>query len=38
MIIRSLLENDVYKWNMAYAIMMKYPFAETVFKFKDRNN
>ena len=38
MIIRSLLENDVYKWNMSYAIMKTYPFAEAVFKFKDRNN
>lgn len=38
MIIRSLLENDVYKWNMSYAIMKTYPFAETVFKFKDRKN
>jgi nicotinate phosphoribosyltransferase len=38
MIIKSLLENDVYKWNMSYAIMKTYPFAETVFKFKDRKN
>lgn len=37
-IIKSLLENDVYKWNMSYAIMKTYPFAETVFEFKNRKD
>ena len=36
MMIRSLIENDVYKWNISYFYMMTYPFAEIEFEFVDR--
>lgn len=37
-IIRSKLENDLYKFSMSYFYMMKYPKAEGIFTFHDRNN
>ena len=37
-IIRSKLENDLYKFSMSYFYMMKYPEAEGTFVFMDRNN
>ena len=37
-IIRSKLENDLYKFSMSYFYMMKYPEAEGTFVFTDRNN
>lgn len=37
-IIRSKLENDLYKFSMSYFYMMKYPKAEGTFVFTDRNN
>ena len=36
--IRSKLENDLYKFSMSYFYMMKYPKAEGIFVFHDRNN
>ena len=36
MIIRSKCENDVYKWNMSYLMMMKFPNMKVRFKFKNR--
>ena len=36
MIIRSKSENDVYKWNMSYLMMMKFPNMKVRFKFKNR--
>lgn len=36
MIIRSKLENDVYKWNMSYLMMLKFPNMRVRFRFKDR--
>ena len=36
MIIRSKSENDVYKWNMSYLMMMKFPNMRVRFKFKNR--
>ena len=36
MIIRSKCENDVYKWNMSYLMMMKFPNMRVRFKFKNR--
>lgn len=37
-IIRSKLENDLYKFSMSYFYMMKFPEAEGEFAFTDRNN
>ena len=37
-IIRSKLENDLYKFSMSYFYMMKHPNAQGVFTFTDRNN
>ncbi len=37
-IIRSKLENDLYKFSMSYFYMLKYPNAQGVFTFTDRNN
>ena len=36
MIIRSKYENDVYQWNISYALMMKFPNMKVRFKFKNR--
>ena len=36
MIVRSLIENDTYKWNISYFYMKNYPFAEIEFEFFDR--
>ena len=36
MIIRSKYENDVYQWNISYALMMKFPNLRVRFKFKNR--
>ena len=37
-IVRSLLDNDLYKFTVSYAYMMKYPQASGTFTFVDRNN
>lgn len=34
---QSLLDNDLYKFSMSYAYMVKFPNAEGVFEFFDRN-
>ena len=34
--IRSKIENDTYKWNIAYFYWLNYPFAELQWEFKDR--
>jgi nicotinate phosphoribosyltransferase len=36
MIIRSKYENDVYQFNISYALMMKFPNMKVRFKFKNR--
>lgn len=36
MIIRSKAENDVYKWNMSYLMMLMFPNMKVRFKFKNR--
>ena len=36
MIIRSKSENDVYKWNMSYLMMMLFPNLRVKFKFVNR--
>ena len=36
MIIRSKYENDVYQWNISYALMVKFPNLKVRFKFKNR--
>ena len=36
--IRSKIENDTYKWNIAYYYWLNYPFAELCWEFKDRKN
>lgn len=36
MIIRSKYENDVYQWNISYALMMKFPNLKVRFQFKNR--
>ena len=33
----SLLDTDFYKFTTGYAVMMKFPLAEAVFEFTDRN-
>ena len=33
----SILDTDFYKFTTSYAAMMKFPQAEAVFEFKDRN-
>ena len=38
MIIRSILENDLYKFSMSYYYQVHYPKAWGVFAFHDRNN
>ncbi|MEE1098866.1 MAG: nicotinate phosphoribosyltransferase [Alistipes sp.] len=38
MIIRSILENDLYKFSMSYYYQVHYPNAWGVFAFHDRNN
>lgn len=38
MIIRSKSENDVYKWNMSYLMMTRFPNLKVRFKFKNRRN
>jgi len=38
MIIRSKYENDVYQWNISYALMMKFPNMKVRFKFKNRRS
>lgn len=37
MIISSLLDNDLYKWTMAQAVLHQFPSAEVEYKFKCRN-
>ena len=36
--IKSILDNDLYKFSMGYAYMKMYPDAEGTFVFHDRNN
>lgn len=36
-IIRSKYEQDVYQWNISYALMVKFPNLRVRFKFKNRN-
>lgn len=36
--LKSILDNDLYKFSMGYAYMKMYPDAEGVFEFHDRNN
>ena len=38
MIIRSILENDLYKFSMSYYYQVHYPNAWGTFSFHDRNN
>ena len=38
MIIRSILENDLYKFSMSYYYQVHYPNAWGAFTFHDRNN
>ena len=35
--IYSILDNDLYKFTVSYAYMVKFPNAECTFTFKDRN-
>ena len=36
--IKSILDNDLYKFSMGYAYMKLYPSAEGKFEFNDRNH
>jgi nicotinate phosphoribosyltransferase len=38
MIVKSILDTDLYKFSMAYFYMKEFPYAEGIFEFKDRNN
>lgn len=37
-IINSILDNDLYKFTMMYAVSMLFPWQKVRYKFKDRNN